>query len=189
MRQRCNFRPAAIAASGLSHAATRARLCCLLFSYMAGLSGQPSSFFALLWCFKKHEWGLGRVRNAYRLARNGETPCRPISDHQCLKEVYLASHKSPALRSTVLPLRRHWMGSQDLASRRAVMRGDDMPSELTLHHQQCVSAVMVTFVVLRCQFTPPNHCGSAVAWKAADAALCLLCDCDAQRHAFLCILV
>jgi hypothetical protein len=148
MRQGCNFRHAAIAASGLSHAATRARLCCLLFSYMAGLSGQPLSFFALLWCFKKHGWVLGRVRNAYRLARNGETPCQPISDHQCLKEVYLASHKSPALRCTVLPLRRHWMGFQDLASRRAVMRGDDMPLELNVDHQQCVSAVTVAFVVL-----------------------------------------
>jgi hypothetical protein len=55
---------------------------------MAGMSGQVSSFFALLRCFKKHEWVLGRVRNVCRLARNGETT---VSAYQGAKVPELVS--------------------------------------------------------------------------------------------------
>jgi hypothetical protein len=40
---------------------------------MADVSGQARPVVALLWCFKRHGWRLGRVRIASRFARNGET--------------------------------------------------------------------------------------------------------------------
>jgi hypothetical protein len=146
MRQRCNFRTAAIASSGPSHAASRTRPCCLLFAYTAGLNGQERSLFALLWCFSKHEWRLERVRNPCRLVWNGETARSAYQRSSCL-DICFSWQATRGLHYAASRTPETMLGRWDLsnlASRRAVLWGE-VPSKLSPVHQQCVSAVRVAF--------------------------------------------
>jgi hypothetical protein len=161
----CQFPCTALGFSGQSHAASRTRPCCLLFVSMAGLSGRRWSFAPLLWCFKQHEWRLGRIRFVCRLARNGETAV-PAYQRSEVPGRCFSRQATQALHFAALGTPETTMGpTRDLATR---CGGETSQAKLNLVHQQCMSAVMVTFyypVVLSrpksivFRIAPVQHCG------------------------------
>jgi hypothetical protein len=159
---------------------------------MADMSGQSSSFFALLCCFMLPGWRLGRVRVVAALPGMVGQPCQPISAVAAMNSVSCGKPLEPCISPHWLPLRRPWV-CRDLSSREAVLwRNVTLEAEPRPPARHACSHGYILFLlyqkplsVYRLQIAVMLVVRCVRRWIVLMTLPACRGDCDAQRHAFL----